>query len=540
MDEVQTVDVFDPQRGDLVIGTALGVFVYPVTAFVEPGAPVVFARAVADAIAEGPNGEIRLKELKERRQVELRFFGQQPRVTHAMLLMLSGMFVWQTVAGAFRGSIFDQMGVMLTMGANSGVLVGQGEWWRLFIANFLHGGWLHISLNCLGLWSLGRVLERLIGNLRFLLVYLLSALGGAMASTWAAQGPFSVGASTAIFGLLGAFAVLSWRFGDQFPAGIRQSRRWWLIVLGINGLLPLVVPVVDMAAHGGGFIAGGLVMFLVYPTTRRFDPLARASVGVLAATGLIAMVFSYAGLVAAEYRVKPPQPPHRLLLQALDGNADPESQNMHAWIVLTTSQAYSRQDLEAARDRVRRVVGAQRTSGYLDTLATAEYRLGRPLVAARLEREAIRKLVSEGASRSWLQMVATLVLDNEDDGKILWTQLARFLNRDTPFVEGPARLEDLSISLEGDDLVVHRDEAWPVVIFAQLRSPKGRLGVLRVGIEAGAASPTRFAMPEDFAEAGSPQVKLRLLWVDTSSAGPAGSELGLEYRAHDPAADEFP
>ncbi len=537
IDEVQTIDVFDPKRGDLVIGTALGVFVYPVLAFVDPGAPVRFARAVVDAIAQGEDGEARLKGLQQRRQVELRFFVQRPRVTHAMLLMLSAMFVLQTISGAFNGSIFDQLGVMLAMGANSSLLVSQGEWWRLFVANFLHGGWLHISLNCLGLWSLGRVLERLVGNLRFMLVYLVSALGGAMASAWAAQGPFSLGASTAIFGLLGAFAVLSWRFGDQFPAGIRQSRRWWLVVLGINAVLPVVVPMIDMAAHAGGFVAGGLVMFLAYPSARRFDPLARASVGIIAATGAVALAFSYAGLTAAHYSVNPPRPPHELVLSVLDRNPDPESQNMHAWMVVTASRAYSRADLEGARARARRVVGQQRLSGYLDTLATTEYRLGRRFVAARLEREAIRKLVSEAEARSLLDNVLVALLGTEDDGRILWSQLARFLHGHTPFVEGPGRVEAVSITFEGDELVVHRPAGRPAVIFAQIIQEVPQ-GVLRVGIEAAASDPMRFTIPEALAEVS--QGSLHLLWVDTSSAGPAGSELGLEYRAHDPAVDEFP
>ena len=111
-----------------------------------------------------------------------------------------GLFIVELVAG--MDAVIRQWGMY-----PAAVSIG-GEWWRLFTAAFLHGGLLHIGFNMLVLWLVGRPLESVLGHTRFVILYLLSALGGSVASyTFSPLNTVSVGASGAIFGLMAALLV---------------------------------------------------------------------------------------------------------------------------------------------------------------------------------------------------------------------------------------------------------------------------------------------------------------------------------------------
>jgi membrane associated rhomboid family serine protease len=134
-----------------------------------------------------------------------------------------------------------------------------GEWWRFFACAFLHGGPLHVGLNLLVLWMLGRSLERMIGTTRFLVVYFAAALGGALASSMVVEGQ-SVGASGAIWGLLTAEAAIAFYPQPLLPPVLLPvARRTALVNLALN-VLASFVPRVDVAAHVGGGVAGALVL----------------------------------------------------------------------------------------------------------------------------------------------------------------------------------------------------------------------------------------------------------------------------------------
>ena len=127
-----------------------------------------------------------------------------------------------------------------------------GEFYRLLTAAFLHGSLLHIGFNMLVLWSIGPTLERILGHSRFLVLYLVAALGGSVASyVFSAPMTLSVGASGAIFGLMGALVVAGKRLGYD----ITQV----LVLLGINVVIGFVVPSIDWRAHLGGMVTGALV-----------------------------------------------------------------------------------------------------------------------------------------------------------------------------------------------------------------------------------------------------------------------------------------
>jgi membrane associated rhomboid family serine protease len=133
-----------------------------------------------------------------------------------------------------------------------------GEWWRFFACTFLHGGTWHVALNAFVLWMLGRFLEPFVGSTRFLLIYFASGLAGSVSSACFVTSQ-SVGASGAIWGLLGAEVALAFYPRPLLPtAMLPMARRTVLANLGLN-LLASLSPHVDLAAHVGGGLMGALV-----------------------------------------------------------------------------------------------------------------------------------------------------------------------------------------------------------------------------------------------------------------------------------------
>ncbi|UVJ39642.1 rhomboid family intramembrane serine protease [Arthrobacter sp. CJ23] len=137
--------------------------------------------------------------------------------------------------------------------------VGQFEPWRMLTAAFLHsqGFLLHIVLNMYTLWIFGQALEPILGRLRFLAVYVLSAIGGSvgfllLTPLFAPGHPTSpvVGASGAIFGLFGAMLVVQRHRGGD-------TRQLWILI-AINGVIGFMVPSIAWQAHLGGLVTGAL------------------------------------------------------------------------------------------------------------------------------------------------------------------------------------------------------------------------------------------------------------------------------------------
>jgi membrane associated rhomboid family serine protease len=155
----------------------------------------------------------------------------------------------------YRSGVFDQLsqwpyGVFLF-----------GEWWRVFTAAFLHIGPIHLLMNMLALLIFGSELERELGRGRFLALYLLSALGGAVAIQLFGDPRVPVaGASTAIYGLLGGLGVLM--------LARRQDLRGLLTLLAINVVISFL-PGVSLLGHLGGLVAGALVAWVLLLTRRR-------------------------------------------------------------------------------------------------------------------------------------------------------------------------------------------------------------------------------------------------------------------------------
>ncbi len=168
-----------------------------------------------------------------------------------------------------------------------------GAWWLLLTSAFLHGSFLHIAFNMYVLFALGPGLERLLGHVRFTTLYLLSAIGGSVASFWFSElNAVSVGASGAIFGLMGALVVA----GRRMRYDITQV----LVLLGINLVIGFIAPGVDWRAHLGGLVVGALVaaVFVLAPRAHR---VAWQTLGVAGVLVILSILFVVRAMQLSEF-----------------------------------------------------------------------------------------------------------------------------------------------------------------------------------------------------------------------------------------------
>jgi membrane associated rhomboid family serine protease len=224
-----------------------------------------------------------------------------PIVTHVLVASIGAVFALQYLWGGV-----DLPPLLRSMGSLVAERVRAGEWWRYFSCTFLHGGLLHAALNTLVLWLLGRSLERFIGPARFMLIYFSAGLSGSLLSSWFISSQ-SVGASGAIWGLLGAEAAMAFYPRPLLPPPlVSVARRSAAANLGLN-LINSFNPHVDFAAHIGGGLMGAGVLVLLAATGRLSTngrAPARAGLGLWLGAGLLALTFSV-GLGTAIVRGKP-------------------------------------------------------------------------------------------------------------------------------------------------------------------------------------------------------------------------------------------
>ncbi|MBA4192405.1 MAG: hypothetical protein C0467_30930 [Planctomycetaceae bacterium] len=176
-------------------------------------------------------------------------------VTPILIAINVLVFVAMAVAGVnpFNPSI----DTLIAWGANFSPVTFSGEWWRLLTSAFLHIGIGHLAFNMFCLIGVGLLTERMVGGPGFLLLYLICAIAGSLASAAWSPGVVAVGASGAVFGVFGAFFAACSRASDTIPKlALDASRVNMGKLLVINLVFGLVVPNIDVAAHVGGLVCG--------------------------------------------------------------------------------------------------------------------------------------------------------------------------------------------------------------------------------------------------------------------------------------------
>lgn len=182
-----------------------------------------------------------------------------PPATLLLIVAIGVTFMWQISVGALK----DQASI-IAAGALVREQVIQGEVWRLLSATLLHGNVEHLIGNAVSLYILGMACEHSYGTRSMLLAYVASGIAGSLLSVANGPGP-SVGASGAIFGLMGAVLVL---FGKHHKALLVRDKRIgvvvaaWAVFTIIQGL---ATPMIDNAGHVGGLLGGMLTAWAMRP-----------------------------------------------------------------------------------------------------------------------------------------------------------------------------------------------------------------------------------------------------------------------------------
>ncbi len=218
------------------------------------------------------------------REAALDAFGQGLRrlppvtTTLCLLLLLIHLFVgWLDFATgqfSFLGSLVWARTVesLAIAGGRISDAVAIGQTWRLVTCVLLHADWFHFGLNTLALFGLGRIAEAIFGRARLLLLFVASGVGGSVLSQ---LGPtsMSVGASGAVFGLMGACMAFGFRHREVLPVDLRR-----LLVRGLtpwvvlNLVIGFTVPRIDNLGHIGGLVTGAVVALLVRDRIVPGDP----------------------------------------------------------------------------------------------------------------------------------------------------------------------------------------------------------------------------------------------------------------------------
>jgi rhomboid protease GluP len=222
-------------------------------------------------------------------------------ILYVLTLLVSGRDV--EVVGGGLSFLVPSGRVLQLFGMSGGAPVFlRGEWWTLLSASWLHGGLLHILFNMMWVRQLGPATADIVGPSRTIIIYTVAGIAGFLASSlaWVLFGslpipilrgaPFTLGASAAVFGLLGALVHYGRKSGSSL---IRSEAKSYAITMFVFGL---IMPGIDNYAHAGGFLGGYAASAMMNPLTRERGDHLLMAVGCLAAT-FLAIVFSVVRLL---------------------------------------------------------------------------------------------------------------------------------------------------------------------------------------------------------------------------------------------------
>jgi membrane associated rhomboid family serine protease len=339
--------------------------VLPRDQFDAAAAPEALVRAILARVAELPGGAEQLA-----RMAEVDRLGRRPARTPATW----GLFLGCLATWGVQLAIEPKATLVASFSSR---LFLHGDWWRPITASFLHGFPLHLVFNLVGVWVLGRLVERALGTARTVCLMMLAAIGAMVPTAWLEQANV-VGASGVVLGLAGAVVWLELRWRHRLPAWWRfpSALRWVVIAaLAADLVSGFFLPFIAASAHLGGFAMG----LLAAAATTRDGPGAPAPVsGRLAAgalTAAVALAFGAAGLELARHEDYVAH--HATRIGTLAGIPVEELNNV-AWFIATAADATPAQ-LDAALVLARKAVSETggRETTMLDTLAEVQFQLGR-------------------------------------------------------------------------------------------------------------------------------------------------------------------
>ena len=230
--------------------------------------------------------DINKKNMEEAKRVEELFKPKKPIITYALIAINVIIFL--------LGMILNLSDTFINLFANYGPLVTEGQYYRLFTSMFIHANLFHILFNMYALYLLGSQAEGFFGKGKFLVIYILSGISGSLLSILLNQGSVSVGASGAIFGILGA--LLYFGYNNRVYLGNTLIREIVPVIL-INLAFGFMMTGVDNFAHIGGLIGGITTAMAVgfHSNTGKSDRINGIIITIMLFAFLIFMNFFYAG-----------------------------------------------------------------------------------------------------------------------------------------------------------------------------------------------------------------------------------------------------
>src|ERR671916_991171 len=193
---------------------------------------------------------------RQRTKVKTMRTVETPTLTYILIGICVALAFGSMLSGG--DSVGGDNGSLIRDFALSRFTVGEGEVWRLVTAGFLHAGLLHLLFNMYALYILGSMLEPGIGRLRFGLIYFVSLLTGSFGALLLQPTGYTVGASGAIFGLMGAAVVIMRNRGiDPMESGLGL----WI---GLNLLITFTTPGISIGGHIGGLLGGALAALVLF------------------------------------------------------------------------------------------------------------------------------------------------------------------------------------------------------------------------------------------------------------------------------------
>lgn len=192
-----------------------------------------------------------------------------PRTWATRAIVVGNVVVWLAMLAAGTDPMRPDVQGLIDWGANLLPLTVDQPW-RLMTATVLHAGLVHLGFNMWVLWDAGRIAERFYGSVQFLLIYLIAGLFGSLASLFfAARTGVSVGASGAIFGVVGALLAAVLTKQSKLPPGLAAGMRSsMLLFVGYSLFMGFISSFIDNAAHIGGLVSGFAAAVIL---AERFD-----------------------------------------------------------------------------------------------------------------------------------------------------------------------------------------------------------------------------------------------------------------------------